>query len=208
MIKLEKSTGINLSKGSIISLKKEEQPLENICVGLDWGKIKKKNFGLFTTEHNVDLDASAALFDALGRKVDLVFFNRLTSQDGAMRHSGDDRVGDSTADGLDNEVISLQLSKISRNIHTIVFFLNSYNQQDFETIPYSKIRIYEGNRRKVNSVFATFNLSADKAYAGRVAMIMAKLIREEKGWKFETLGEPSDTRKLMETVDEIAQKYV
>src|ERR1700749_2581622 len=95
-----KRMGINLEKGSKISLVKENRKLEQVCIGLDWGAIKKKTLGLFTTETAVDLDASVAMFDEHNRKVDVVFFNRLLSADGAVRHSGDDRKGDSTADNL------------------------------------------------------------------------------------------------------------
>jgi tellurium resistance protein TerZ len=205
---LNKKTGINLSKGSKISLVKENKKLEQVCIGLDWGTIKKKTLGLFTTETAVDLDASVAMFDENNRKVDVVFFNRLMSTDGSVRHSGDDRTGDSSEDGLDNEVVFVNLSKVHPKISTIVFFLNSYKGQDFQTIPYSKIRIFEGNKREVISVFATFNLSAEPAFSKKVAMIMGKLVRINDTWEFQTIGEPSETRDLNETIEEIKAKYI
>ncbi|HVD98113.1 MAG TPA: TerD family protein [Cytophagaceae bacterium] len=205
---LSKKTGINLSKGSKISLVKENRKLEQVCIGLDWGTIKKKTLGLFTTETAVDLDASVVMFDENNRKVDVVFFNRLMSTDGSVRHSGDDRTGDSSADGSDNEIVYVNLAKVHPKISTIVFFLNSYKGQDFQTIPYSKIRIFEGNKREVISVFATFNLSAEPAFSKKVAMIMGKLVRLNDNWEFQTIGEPSETKDLNETIEEIKSKYI
>ncbi len=205
---LKKKTGINLSKGSKISLVKENKKLEQVCIGLDWGNIKKKTLGLFTTETSVDLDASVAMFDDNNRKVDVVFFNRLISTDGSVRHSGDDRSGDSSADDQDNEVVQVNLSKVHPKISSIVFFLNSFKGQDFQTIPYSKIRIFEGNRREILSVFATFNLSAESTFTKKTAMIMGKLIRTGEVWDFQTIGEPSETQDLNETIAEIKNKYL
>ena len=43
-IELNKKTGINLSKGSRISLEKDGHKLEEVCIGLNWGSIKKPAF--------------------------------------------------------------------------------------------------------------------------------------------------------------------
>jgi tellurium resistance protein TerZ len=203
-----KKTGINLEKGSKISLVKENRKLEQVCIGLDWGAIKKKTLGLFTVETAVDLDASVAMFDENNRKVDVVFFNRLVSADGSVRHSGDDRKGDSVADNLDNEIVYVNLLKVHPKITNIVFFLNSYKGQDFQNIPYSKIRIFEGNHREVVSVFATFNLSAEATFAGKVSMIMGKLVRTKDSWDFQTIGESSATKDINDTIEEIKTKYL
>ncbi len=203
-----KKTGINLEKGSKISLVKENRKLEQVCIGLDWGAIKKKTLGLFTVETAVDLDASVAMFDENSKKVDVVFFNRLVSADGSVRHSGDDRKGDSVADNLDNEIVYVNLLKVHPKIVNIVFFLNSYKGQDFQSIPYSKIRIFEGNHREVVSVFATFNLSAETAFTGKIGMIMGKLVRTKDSWDFQTIGEPTTSKDINETIEEIKIKYL
>ena len=43
---------------------------------------------------NIDLDASAILLDASLQQVDLVFFGKLGSSDGSIKHGGDEREGD------------------------------------------------------------------------------------------------------------------
>jgi tellurium resistance protein TerZ len=209
-IELNKKTGINLSKGSSISLVKEERKLEEICIGINWGAIQKKFLiSFFNETETVDLDGSASMFDANGTMIDTVYYRKLLSKDQAIRHSGDDRKGDmDKADDFDNEVIQVNLNQVNPDIKQIFFYINSFKGQDFATIPYSKIRIFEGNPREVVSVFATFNLSAETTFAHKVSMIMGKLVRENNGWKFVTIGEAIGARNIDETIKAIQEKYL
>ena len=208
-ISLNKKTGISLKKGSSISLAKNGKHLEEVCIGLNWGAIQKKSFfNLISTAEDVDLDGSVCMFDANGKALDTVYYHNLQSQDGAIKHSGDDTGGDvGKDDGLDNEVIELQLTKINPEVEEIFFFLNSYKRQDFATIPYSKIRIFEGNKKQVKEVMATFNLSAEEKYKGYVAMIMGRLIRKGNTWEFISIGEPVNTPRVDDTIKYIQQRY-
>lgn len=208
-IKLDKKTGINLKKGSSISLEKKGTPLEKVCIGLNWGMIKTKMlFGLVSSSDSVDLDGSVSLFDEGGNELDMVYFRKLRSDDGAITHSGDDRSGDVGGDdGLDNEIIEINLKRVSPRATKIFFYLNSYKKQDFADIPYSKIRIFEGDKRHVSEVLATFNLSAEPAYAGHVSMIMGMLERTDAGWKFHSIGEPIAAEDIDATVSHIQSKY-
>jgi tellurium resistance protein TerZ len=140
-ISLNKKTGINLKKGSSISLEKQGKLLEHVCVGLNWGAIQRKAlFGLIKTADGVDLDGSVSLFDKDKNELETVYYARLESTNRSIIHSGDDRSGDVGADdGLDNEVIEIDLRKVAPEVEQIVFYLNSYNGQDFATIPFSKI---------------------------------------------------------------------
>lgn len=209
-ISLNKKTGINLKKGSSISLEKQGKLLEEVCIGLNWGAIPRKAlFGLVKTTENVDLDGSVSMFDSSKNELDTVYYSKLVSKDGAIRHSGDDVQGDSGGDdGLDNEIIEVSLRNVAPEVEQIVFYLNSYNGQDFAHIPYSKIRIFEGNKHKVDDVFATFNLSADTSFAGNVSMILGKLIRTKNNWKFEAIGEAVPTKKIQDTIPLIQKEYL
>ena len=209
-INLNKKTGINLSKGSSISLEKQGKKLENICVGVNWGAIQHSFlFNLFQQTETVDLDASVSLFDNKKNNIDTVFFNKLSSTDGAIQHSGDDRRGDLFSDDdIDNEVISVKLSKINPDVEQIVFYLNSFKGQDFAHIPYSKIRIYEGTAKQVQEVFATYNCSAERTFSGHVTMILAKLVRSGTNWEFKVIGEASPAKGIRETIAEIQIKFL
>ncbi len=199
---------IDLKKGSHINLMKSGNR-HRVCVGINWGAIRKKAwFGLIEQTEDVDLDCSAAIYDQNKKLIEVVYFRNLRSKDDAVLHSGDDLTGDQHGDdGLDNEVITIDFRKITPNATSIVLFLNSYKKQDFSDIPYSKIRIYEGTARRVDKVLADFNLSSDKGFSGYVSMVMGKFYLENDDWKFEAIGEPTKTWRILDTLDVIQEKY-
>ncbi len=203
-------SALNLTKGDKLNLQKENgNKLTSFCVGLNWGAIVKK--GLFGNEKKeaVDLDASAALFDENNQVIEIVSFRQLISSDKAIKHSGDDRKGDLDGDdGLDNEIIMVDLAKLNPKVDKVVFILNSFRGQDFADIPYAHIRLYEGTASQVDSVFAKFNVSADPKFKGFVSMAMAKLYKHKGEWKIETIGEPTKDKNLEETVATIQRSYL
>ena len=152
---------INLQKGQRINLQKTNgSTLQSVCVGVNWGAIDKKGWLGGTSKVAVDLDASCILYDEQKNMQDLIYFGKLASKDGAVKHSGDDLTGDMAGDdGLDNEVITLDFSRLGSNINYVAFVLNSYQGQDFGTIPFASIRIYEGTPTRVSEVFATYNIA-------------------------------------------------
>jgi tellurium resistance protein TerZ len=196
---------INLKKGSSISLEKDGKLLEQVYVGLNWGKIKKF-WGLM--EENVDLDGSVTMFDSDKNDVDTIYFQKRESNDKSVKHSGDDVTGDSSNDNKDNEVISISLSKVSPEVKSIVVYLNSYRGHDFDSIPYANVRLLEGDGIKNQSVFANFSLASDPKFKDKVSMVMARLDRTNNGWKFATIGEAVDSKKIGDTIDVIKQFYL
>lgn len=202
---------LNLTKGDKLDLiKNDGSKLTNFCVGLNWGAIVKSGmFGFGTTKEPVDLDASAALFAANNQPIEVVYFGQLVSSDGAIRHSGDDLVGDTDGDdGLDNEIISLNLNLLTPGVDKIVFILNSFRGHDFSIVPYAHIRLYEGTPNHVQSVFAKFDLSKDPKFAGHVSMVMGKLYKRNGQWKFESIGEPTRDRTLQDTISTVMQRFL
>jgi len=202
---------INLEKGQRISLEKGNgSKLQSICVGINWGAIEKKGlFGLGKTKEAVDLDASCAMYNAQKQLVDTVYFGHLNSKDGAVRHSGDDLTGDMDGDdGLDNEVITLDFSRLSPTVEYVAFVLNSFRGQDFGTIPFASIRIYEGTPKRVNEVFAKYDIAHGSEFKGHVAMVMGVFYKKNGEWKFNAIGEPTKDRKLQETVVTVANQYL
>ena len=202
---------LNLTKGDKLDLVKNDgSKLTNFCVGLNWGAIVKSGmFGFGTTKEAVDLDASVALFAANNQPIDVVYFGKLISSDGAIKHSGDDRVGDTDGDdGLDNEIITINLNQLSPGVDKIVFILNSFQGHDFAIVPDAHIRLYEGTPDRVQSVFAKFDVSKDPKFAGHISMIMGKLYKRNNEWKFETIGEPTRDRALKDTITTVMQKFL
>ena len=191
---------INLVKGQKISLVKGNgQTLTSFCVGANWGAITTKGFFGGEKKEAVDLDLSVGLFDAAKEFKGAVYYGRLSAL--GIIHSGDDRAGDVEGDdGLDNEVISIDLSQISDEIEHIAFVLNSFEGQDFSTIPFAAIRLYEGTPTEVNSVVASYNIASDAQYSGSTSMILGKLYRRNGEWKFGAIGEATQDADLQSSL--------
>ena len=202
---------INLEKGQRISLEKSNgSKLQNVCVGINWGAIEKKGlFGFGSTKEAVDLDASCALYDDQKRLLEVVYFGNLKSKNGSVKHSGDDLTGDMGGDdGLDNEIITLDFSQLDASVNYVAFVLNSFRGHDFGTIPFASIRIYEGTTKRVNEVFAKFDIANGSNFAGHVSMVMGVFYKKNGEWKFNAIGEPTKDRKLEETVKTVTQNYL
>jgi tellurium resistance protein TerZ len=202
-ISLEKGQRINLEKGN-------GSKLQNICVGINWGAIEKKGlFGFGTIKEAVDLDASCVLFNEAKQLEDVIYFGNLQSKNGAVRHSGDDLTGDMDGDdGLDNEIITLNLTALNASTNYVAFVLNSFRGQDFGNIPFASIRIYEGTPIRVNEVFAKFDIAHGAGFAGHVSMVMGIFYKRNGEWKFNAIGEPTTDRDLEHTVNTVMQKYL
>ncbi len=201
---------INLVKGQKINLKKDNgSTLQNICVGVNWGAIEKKGWLGGVKKEAVDLDASCVLYDNFKNAIDVIYFGSLKSKDGSIKHSGDDLTGDMDGDdGLDNEIITVDFSKLSSNVEHVAFVLNSFRGHDFGTIPFASIRIYEGTPTRVNEIFATYNIAKGEGFAGHVSMVMGVFYKRNGEWKFNAIGEPTKDRKLEETIKTVQQNYL
>lgn len=217
---------INLAKGQKIDLRKSSgETLTSFCVGVNWGAIEKKTlFGLSKTTQDVDLDLSCVLIDEQNNICDHLYSplyrvevlqqfglpkGKLLTSDGAMKHTGDDLAGDKGGDdGLDNEIITVDLTKLNPNVNQIFFFLNNAGTEDFAQIPYAKIRMYEGTPTRVQSVFADYNVSAEGQYGGKRSIIMGKLYKRSGEWKFSAIGDPTDDTFLGQTIHRIIKSYL
>ena len=216
---------INLTKGQRIDLRKSSgAELTDFCVGVNWGGIESRGFlGLTKKVQDVDLDLSAALLNSQGELCDHIYSplykpevlaqfglppGKLSAANNALKHTGDDRAGDSGGDdGLDNEVIVVNLKLVPASVGQIFFFLNNCGQEDFSMIPYAKIRMFEGTPTKVKEVFASYNVAAEPQYTGKRALILGRLYRRGSEWKFAAIGDPSEDTFVGQTVVRIAQEY-
>lgn len=219
---------IRLEKGQRINLEKwTGAKLTNFCVGCNWGAIVKKTFfGLSSSVVDVDLDLSCLMFDAEGKPIDHIYSplyrfgdrnvglpnGKVDSVDHALHHTGDDTQGDQNGDdGLDNEIITVDLNKVSSQTNSIVFFLNIYNNNefsgDFSEIPYASIRMYEGTATKVHSVFAQYDVATKDNCRGMRALVMGKLYRRNGEWKFAAIGDAFEDRNIVQTIGRVMKDY-
>ncbi|HEY8827897.1 MAG TPA: TerD family protein [Jatrophihabitantaceae bacterium] len=186
---------VSLSKGQKVSLTKAGGgTLAQVRMGLGWDAMRKK--GLFGSRaQSIDLDASALLFDASGGLVDQVWFQQLTSKDGSVQHTGDNRTG---AGEGDDESIRVDLSGVPPTVATLVFTVNSFTGQDFSQIENAFCRLIdESNETEI----ARFDLTGTGPHT---AQIMAKVARDGPGWSMTALGNAASGRTFHDLLPAIA----
>lgn len=217
---------IRLEKGQRINLEKESgAKLTNFCVGCKWGNVEKKSFfGLMSNSVDIDLDLSCMMFDAEGKAIDHIWSplfrfaerniglpnGKLDSLDHAIHHTGDAL---KSGPNIDDEVITVDLARVNSQVNSIVFFLNIYNnadyQGDFSGIPYARIRMYEYDRKpeNVKEVFAEYNINTMAECAGKRGLVMAKLYRRNGEWKFAAIGDAFEDKRIVLTIARVMKDY-
>lgn len=193
--------GIQLEKGQKISLNKQDgTQLSKIFLGAGWDVAKASTGGGFfskilsTGQENIDLDTALIMLDANKSIVDAVYFGQLKSRDGSVQHSGDNLTG--AGDG-DDEIIHVNLAKVSANVHSLVFTISSFRGQSFENVENAFCRVVDANS---NVEIAKYNLSQRGKYT---ALIVAKLYRHNGQWKMGALGETCNGRTFKEMLPAI-----
>ena len=221
-INLEKTNGLRLTKfmvgcnwGALSSGRKREVVLKEGFLGI--GRQTK----WVDEEIDLDLDLSCLMVDANGQLVDTLYsplynarifpaiFSKIVkglplgndwSKDGSMFHTPDDTEGDKGGDdGLDNEIVTVDLEKVNPLIEQIFFFLDIYSPKgiDFLEIPYAAIRMceYEGTQtdvRRITNEFAKYDVAKEQQFSGMNSLILGKLYRRNGEWKFAAIGDAYD----------------
>ncbi len=172
---------ISLTKGQAISLEKTAgRSLTKVQMGLGWDVAKPKGlFAAFSGGNNtIDLDASCLMFGAGGESMDTIFFGQLKSKDGSVQHMGDNLTG--AGDG-DDEVISVDLTRVPAQVTHLVFTVSSYRGQTFDKVENAFCRLVDDAKKEV----ARFNLSSQGSHTGQ---IMVKLSRSGSDWQLHAIG--------------------
>jgi tellurium resistance protein TerZ len=192
---------ISLQKGQKISLNKESGgTLSKVIMGLGWdakktgGGLLKGMFGGGGGD-SIDLDASCVMFNEQNKLVDTIWFKQLKSRDGSILHTGDNRTGD--GDGDDEQIIVL-LDKVPAEVKSLVFTVNSFTNQTFDSVENAYCRLVDGTN---NSEIARYTLSAQGSHT---AQIMAKVYRHNGEWKMHAIGENGTGR----TIDSLLPQIV
>ncbi len=168
---------INLQKGQKINI-----GLTKMTVGLGW----EPNEG---TGFEFDLDVSAIMIDR-NRKIPsedfFIFYNNLTSPDGALEHTGDNP--DGQGDGDDEESIIVDLSKVDDRIEEILFVVTiedfEARKQNFGQVRNSYIRLIDESNN--NEEVAIYELDED--FSIETGVEFGRLYKRNGAWKFEASG--------------------
>ncbi len=198
---------ISLKKGQGISLKKNENDLSQVTIGLGWD-VAPEGSGFFgkllgKKPEEYDLDAVAFLLDENGRVSDLgkpgdkggpslvdsdvVFYNSLKHKSGAIWLTGDNRTG--AGDGDDEQII-VNLNELPERYKRVLFIVQIYNgielKQNFSKVSNAFIRAVD----KKGKEMCRFDLSGDPAYSNCRSLVFAELGRQGSEWKFNAIGRP------------------
>lgn len=172
---------VSLQKGQKVDLTKTNPGLTQIKVGLGWDTNKYDGGGEF------DLDVSVFLLNDQGKVEDdkhFVFFNNPSSPDGSVVHSGDNRTGD--GDG-DDEVIEIDLSKVSANIQKVAFTITIYDastrNQNFGQVSNAYARVLSASS---GEELIRYDLGED--FSIETAVVVGELYRHGSEWKFSAIG--------------------
>ena len=209
---------LSLKKGEGISLRKEENDLSQITMGLGWDMadpVQKKGFftALFAAKPaEYDLDAVAFLLDASGKVAslgpqndlmggDVIFFNNLKHPSGHIWLTGDNRTGE--GDGDDEQII-VKLNSLNEKYQRIVFVVSIYEgrkrAQHFGQLKNAFIRAVDGKGKEL----CRYQISAEPNYDNMCSMTFAEAEREAGGWRFKAIGEPHSS----DTFVDILQNYL
>ncbi len=200
---------LSLKKGEGISLRKEENDLSQITMGLGWDMgdpVQKKGFfsAMFAAKPaDYDLDAVAFLLDAQGKVAslgaqndliggDVIFFNSQKHPSGQIWLTGDNRTGE--GDGDDEQII-VKLNSLNEKYQRILFVVSIYEGrkrgQHFGQLKNAFIRAVDSKGKEL----CRYQISAEAQYDNMCSMTFAEVVREAGGWRFKAIGEahPSDT---------------
>lgn len=174
---------INLTKGQQISLNKTDGgALSLVRMGLGWQATPRKGFLAKLTAREIDLDASAVLY-ANKEPVDVVYFQHLVSNDGSVRHTGDNLTG-GAGQGGDDESIVVDLQRVPTHVDQIVFTVNSFTGQTFAQVSNAFCRLIDD---ATGQELARYTLTGG---GSDTAQIMAKVHRSGSGWQMAAIGAP------------------
>jgi len=172
-----------LTKGQRVDLTKGNPGLSKLVVGAGWDVRA-------TSGDDYDVDLSAFVLktgDKVVSSEHFVYFNRLESPEGAVKHTGDNLTG--AGDG-DDEQILVDLSKLPANAEKVVFAVCIFEakkrgNQTFGQIDNCFIRIVDETTGKE---LLRYDLTEDSGPKVN-AMVFGELYRNNGEWKFKAVGD-------------------
>ncbi|MGW5129162.1 TerD family protein [Streptomyces sp. NPDC004069] len=181
---------VNLRKNQTVSLVKGGRPLlARVKMGLGW---EPAYHGA-----DIDLDASVIAYGPQRNHIDSCYFGKLTILNGAVKHSGDNLTGEGAGD---DEVIVVDLGRLSKEVTGLVFTVNSFSGQKFTEVAKAYCRLVDATTEEE---LVRFDLTHAEPQTG---VMMAKLIRQFTGeWEMTALGDFVKARTVRNMVKPAAE---
>ncbi|WP_213795953.1 TerD family protein [Klebsiella aerogenes] len=194
---------VSLTKNQTISLSKASPSLSQLTFGLGWDPLRAKKKGLFGglfsgSAGSIDLDASCILLNKNGNVLDTIWLGQLKSRCGAVVHSGDNLTGEGEGD---DEVIRVNLAKLSANVEYLAFTVNSFRGQNFNEVENARCRVLDQN----NQELARYVLTEQGSHTG---IVIASLSRNNGEWNFTAHGQPAQGRTIEDMTSDVSRIVV
>lgn len=161
---------LNLTKGGTLDLTKDDRgnSLEGIRVGCGWSMLGS----------GVDIDLSAAHFDASGKCKGVTYFGNRDFN--GVKSSGDNTTG--AGDG-DDETLFVDFNKISKDTTNIVFFINIFSSgYSLKQMKDAYVNIYNS---KDGYLYAKYDMTSFGDHRG---LVMCEMKRVGNDWTLEMHG--------------------
>ena len=174
---------VNLTKGQRVSLDKN---MTMALIGLGWDTNKYDGGAAF------DLDACAFMLGANGKvrkDEDFIFYGNLQSEDGSVRHTGDNLTGEGEGD---DEVLIIDFTKIPVDIQKIAITVTIYDaiprHQNFGQVSNAYVRV--ARMADENDTVGTEVLKFDLAeeFSIETGLVVCEIYRNGADWKFNAVG--------------------
>lgn len=180
--------GVKLNKKQTVSLQKNTK---FALLGLGWDANRKGGY-------NLDLDLTLFLVNANGvceEAEDMIFYNNYDGPNGCVHHTGDDRTGDSSSDG-DDEQIQIDFDKVPDRIEAMYAVVTidraEARRQVFKDANRAYVRVCKTEKFNATEGDEEVMYDMTKEFTYSTGMVAAKIYRNGRGWAFEALGEEFD----------------
>lgn len=172
---------IQIEKKTQVSLTKEQPGLKRIIAGLGWDAATVNG-------HQVDLDLSLFMLGANGKlPADeyFIFYNNMSSPDGAVHYPGDNRSGEGEGD---DEVIHVDLQGVNPAVE-FLYFAVTIDQGDTRGHHFGHVDNAYINIRNAadNSIICQYRLQ--EAFTQEDSLIIAAISRNGGDWTVGALGQ-------------------
>jgi len=162
--------------------------IDFLMMGLGWDPAQRRVF----RQREIDLNATALLFGKQ-QLVDAVYHEQLTSRDGSVRHLGDSVTGDGKGD---NEVISIDFTRIPAVVDRIALLVTCYTGQTFAEIDNPFCRLVDARN---GAELLRHDLSPYTASG----FVLAVLVRGAHGWQLREVADSINAQHPVEAVPQM-----
>ncbi|WP_329408193.1 tellurium resistance TerZ family protein [Nocardia vinacea] len=166
--------------------------LDYVRMALGWDPVRPRRW--FGRPHkDIDLNAAALLFTE-DRIIDVVYHEQLSSADGSVRHFGDSTTGRGKGD---NEIITVDLTRLPSPITTVIFIVTCYSGQTFEQIDNAFCRVVDAVS---GTEITRYDLRGGGSHTG---LVMGKLVHTDAVWRFHTIGAAIHAQHPVEAISQL-----